>query len=402
MLKGIDFFRGAVPFCFPLKDIVIIVHKGVENMINSEQRIEKYAALAVEVGVNIQPGQMLCIISTLSAAPFVRAVTKQAYKVGAKYVHVDWSDEAIIRTRNELAPEDGLSYYPAWHANGRVEMAEQGAAFLWVVAESPDLLKGIDPDRIALSTKAQQTAFQPFRKFIQNNKVAWSIVAVPTPEWANKVFPDVEESERIDALWEAIFKATRVDAVNPVETWREHADALNSRSQWLNERKFKELRYRAPGTDLTVGLPKGHIWKSAGARNAEDTLFIPNMPTEEVFTSPHRESVNGTVSSSKPLSYTGNLIDQFSFTFKDGRIVDFKAEKEYEALKRLVETDDGSHYLGEIALVPHHSPISNTNLTFYNTLFDENAACHLAIGFAFPFCLEGGQLYPRNNCLNAG
>jgi aminopeptidase len=269
-------------------------------------------------------------------------------------------------------------------------MADAGAAFLWVVAENPDLLKGIDAARIASISKAQQTALQPFRQYTLNNKVAWSIVAVPSPEWANKVFPDLEADTRVDALWEAIFSATRVNDEDPVGSWRSHAESLSSMASWLNERKFKELRYRAPGTDLTIGLPEGAIWTNAGKRNESGNPFIPNMPTEEVFTSPHREKVNGTVSSSKPLSYNGNLIDNFSITFKDGRIIDFQAEKAYDALKQLIETDDGSHYLGEIALVPHRSPISNTNLIFYNTLFDENAACHLAIGFAFPFCLEGG------------
>lgn len=359
-------------------------------MVDFQQRLEQYAALAVEVGVNVQPGQTLCIMSSIGAAPLVREVAKQAYKIGAKYVHVDWSDEDIIRTRSELASEEGLSYYPAWHAQGRVEMAEAGAAFLWIVTENPDLLKGIDASRISLISKAQQVALQPFRHFTLNNKVAWSIVAYPSAEWANKVFPDLAEPKRIDAMWEAIFAATRVDVQNPVETWREHANNLRAKAQWLNERKFKELRYRGPGTDLRIGLPEGNLWASAGKHNSEGNLFIPNMPTEEVFTSPHREKVNGTVSSSKPLSYNGNLIDNFSLTFKDGRIVDFQAEKAYESLRELVETDDGSHYLGEIALVPHHSPISNTDLIFYNTLFDENAACHLAIGFAFPFCLEGG------------
>ncbi|RED61748.1 aminopeptidase [Cohnella lupini] len=355
-----------------------------------QQRIEQYAALAVEVGVNVQPGQTLCIITTISTAPFVREVVKHAYKIGAKYVHVDWSDENIVRTRAELASEEGLAHYPDWHAKGRVEMADAGAAFLWVVAENPDLLKGIDAARIASISKAQQTALQPFRQYTLNNKVAWSIVAVPSPEWANKVFPDLEADTRVDALWEAIFSATRVNDEDPVGSWRSHAESLSSKASWLNERKFKELRYRAPGTDLTIGLPEGAIWTNAGKRNESGNPFIPNMPTEEVFTSPHREKVNGTVSSSKPLSYNGNLIDNFSITFKDGRIVDFQAEKAYDALKQLIETDDGSHYLGEIALVPHRSPISNTDLIFYNTLFDENAACHLAIGFAFPFCLEGG------------
>ncbi len=356
-----------------------------------QQRIEQYAALAVEVGVNVQPGQTLCIITTISTAPFVREVVKHAYKIGAKYVHVDWSDEEIIRTRAELASEEGLAYYPAWHANGRVEMAEAGAAFLGIVAENPDLLKGIDAGRISLTSKAQQTALQPFRHYTLNNKVAWSIVAVPSATWANKVFPDLDVNDRVDALWEAIFSATRVDDEDPIGSWRSHTESLSAKARWLNERKFKELRYRATGTDLAIGVPEGNIWASAGKRNESGISFIPNMPTEEVFTSPHREKVNGTVSSSKPLSYNGNLIENFALTFKDGRIVDFQAEKAYDALKQLVETDDGSHYLGEVALVPHHSPISNTDLIFYNTLFDENAACHLAIGFAFPFCLEGGS-----------
>ncbi|RKP57414.1 aminopeptidase [Cohnella endophytica] len=353
-------------------------------------QLEQYAALAIEVGVNVQAGQQLCIISPISAAPFVREAVKHAYKIGAKYVYVDWSDEQIIRTRAELASEEGLAHYPEWHAKGRVEMAEAGAAFLWVVAENPDLLKGIDPSRVATTTKATREALQPFLQFTLGNKVAWSIVAVPSEAWANKVFPEMPETERVDALWAAIFSATRVNDPTPVDTWKKHASSLDERAQWLNAQRFRKLHYRAPGTDLTIGLTDGHIWTSAGARNAAGNAFIPNMPTEEVFTSPHRELVNGTVSSSKPLSYNGSLIDGFSFTFKDGRIVDYKADQAYEALKELVETDDGSHYLGEIALVPHRSPISDTNLIFYNTLFDENAACHLAIGFGFPFCLEGG------------
>lgn len=360
-------------------------------MNNFQQRLEQYAALAVEVGVNVQPGQQLCIIATINSAEFVRTVVKQAYKVGAKYVHVDWSDDEIIRTRMELASEEGLSHYPGWLANGRVEMAKEGSAFLWVVAENPGLLSGIDPNRISLTSKAQQAALQPFRQFTLNNKVAWSIVAVPSAAWADKVFPGLAEPERVTALWEAIFAATRVDADEPVAAWRKHAETLSSKAQRLNERKYTELHYRAPGTDLKIGLPEGHIWTSAGARNAAGTVFIPNMPTEEVFTSPHRHRINGTVSSSKPLSYGGKLIDRFTLTFKDGIIVEFQAEQEYESLKQLIETDEGSRSLGEIALVPHHSPISDANLIFYNTLFDENAACHLAIGFALPFCLEGGS-----------
>ncbi|TVY04384.1 aminopeptidase [Cohnella terricola] len=355
-----------------------------------QQRLEQYAALAVEVGVNVQPGQQLCIISPISAAEFVRAAVKRAYEIGAKYVQVDWSDEEVSRSRLELVSEETLSYFPTWLTDSRVKMAEEGTAFLHVVAENPDILQGVDPKRIALSTKAQQTAMQPFRRFTLNNICAWSIVAYPTQPWANKVFPELAENDRVNALWEAFFAAARVNEENPIEHWREHAATLSAKAKWLNEKKYKELKYRAPGTDLTIGLTDGHLWTRAGGTNAAGTAFIPNIPTEEVFTSPHRDKINGTVSSSKPLNYGGKLIENFSFTFKDGRIVDYSAEKEYDTLKQLVETDDGSHYLGEIALVPHRSPISDTNLIFYNTLFDENAACHLAIGFGFPFCIEGG------------
>ncbi|QHT61778.1 aminopeptidase [Paenibacillus lycopersici] len=369
-----------------------------------QHRMEQYAALAVEVGVNVQPGQKLCVIAPVEAAVFVREIVKRAYRIGSPYVHVDWSDELVTRARLELSPEEGLSGYPSWLADGRVQLAEEGAAFLWVVAEDPDLLNGIDPARIGTATKAQQNALQPFRKFTLNNEVAWSIVAFPTQPWADKVFPDHAGTERVQALWEAIFAAVRVDEDDPVAVWRTHAGNLRDKAARLNERRFKELHYRSAstGTDVTIGLPDGHIWVSAGAQNKQGTTFIPNMPTEEVFTSPLRTSINGKVASSKPLSYNGNLIDRFTITFADGRITDYAAEKGQEALQQLIETDEGSHYLGEIALVPFRSPISDTNLTFFNTLFDENAACHLAIGFAFPFCLEGGLTMSKEEQLASG
>ncbi len=367
-----------------------------------EERLKQYASLAVEVGVNVQPGQALYVMAPISAASFVRIVARRAYEVGARHVHVDWSDETITRTRFELAPEEALSEYPMWHAKGREEMAAGGAAFLWVVAEDPDLLKGIDPARIAAFSKAASAALQPFRHYQMNNKIAWSIVAVPSPAWANKVFPDMAETDRVTALWNAIFSATRVDVPEPVTTWREHARSLESHASELNRRKFKALRYRGPGTDLTIGLPEGHLWVCAGSNNEQGTSFIPNMPTEEVFTAPLKGSVNGTVASSKPLSYGGNLIEDFSLTFRDGRIVEYTAGKSFDTLKQLIETDEGSHYLGEVALVPHRSPISDTNLIFYNTLFDENAACHLAIGFALPFCLEGGTAMNKEQLRERG
>lgn len=357
-----------------------------------DQQLEKYAALAVEVGVNVQPGQTLVVTSPLFAADLVRKIVKRAYEAGARYVHVEWNDDAVTRTRYELAPADSFKEYPIpFRARGWVEMAEQGAAFLSVIGTDPDLLAGIDPQRIQDANRAANTALKEFRKYTMSDKVSWSIVAVPSQPWADKVFPDLPAEERIPALWDAIFKATRVDLDDPVKAWREHSDNLNKKADFLNKRKYKALHYKAPGTDLTIELPEKHFWVSAESYNTKGHAFMANMPTEEVFTAPLKTGVNGTVASTKPLSYGGNLIDNFSITFKDGRIVDFKAEKGYETLKKLIETDEGSRYLGEVALVPHTSPISESNLIFYNTLFDENASNHLAIGKGYAFCLEGGK-----------
>ncbi len=354
-------------------------------------KLEKYAALAVEVGVNVQPGQTLVVTAPLQAAPFVRKVVKRAYEIGAKHVHVEWNDDEVIRTKYELAPSEAFLEYPMWRAKGWEEMAADNAAFLSIIAANPDLLKGIEPQRIKDANIASSTALQPFRNYAMSDKISWSIVAVPSQAWADKVFPEVNEGERIQALWDAIFQATRVDQDNPVEAWKAHTHILDQKADRLNERKYKALHYTAPGTDLTIEIPKAHLWVSAGSHNSAGTVFVANMPTEEVFTAPLKTGVNGTVTSTKPLSYAGNLIENFSLTFENGRIVDYTAEHGYETLKGLIETDEGSHYLGEVALVPHHSPISNTNLIFYNTLFDENASNHIAIGKAYAFNLVDGK-----------
>ncbi len=367
-----------------------------------EQSLEKYASLAVEVGVNIQPGQTLVVTAPLLAAEFVRKVARRAYALGAKNVHVEWNDDEITRIKYEMAPGEAFREYPMWRAKGWEEMAENHAAFLTITAANPDLLKGIEPQRIQDANKAAGAALQTYRGYAMSDRISWSIVAVPSQAWADKVFPTVAESARVDALWEAIFKATRVDREDPVIAWRTHTDTLDLKANRLNERKYKALRYTAPGTDLTVELPRAHLWVSAGSHNAKNTLFIANMPTEEVFTAPLKTGVNGTVSSTKPLSYAGNLIENISVTFKEGRIVDFSATTGYETLKGLIDTDEGSHYLGEVALVPHRSPISDTNLIFYSTLFDENASNHLAIGKAYAFCLDGGKTMSREQIAENG
>jgi aminopeptidase len=356
-----------------------------------QQHLEKYADLAVRVGVNVQKGQTLVINAPLAAAEFVRKAVKKAYEAGAKNVHVEWNDDEITRTKYELAPDEAFNEFPVWKAKGYEEMAESGAAFLSITASNPDLLKGIDPNRISAANKASGSAMATFRQYIQADKVSWSVIAVPSKEWAKKVFPQAEEEEAVQLLWEAIFQATRINLEDPVQAWKEHDQNLHTKADYLNRKHYKKLHYKAPGTDLTVELPEKHIWIGAGSVSENGQAFMANMPTEEVFTLPLKEGVNGTVTSTKPLSYGGNLIENFTLTFENGRIVDIQAEAGYETLKRLVETDEGSRYLGEIALVPHDSPISQSNTIFYNTLFDENASNHLAIGSAYAFSLEGGK-----------
>jgi aminopeptidase len=354
------------------------------------ENLIKYAEITVKIGLNIQKGQTLLINAPIVSVDFVREVTKVAYDAGAKDVYVDWSDEELTKIRLEKSPEESLKEYPTWKANGYEEMAKEGSAYLAISASNPDLLKGIDPDRIATVRKAQAEHMKSFRKMTQASQISWCVVSVPTKEWAKKVFPHLPEEKQIPALWESIFTCTRASEEDPVKAWEEHKENLSLKVRTLNEKRYKKLHYRAPGTNLTIELPEKHIWVGGGETNANGIRFTPNMPTEEVFTTPSRNGVNGTVSSTKPLIIGGNVIDEFSLTFESGRIIEFSAKEGYETLKRLIETDDGAHYLGEVALVPHNSPISNSNVLFYNTLFDENASNHLAIGNAYPICLEGG------------
>lgn len=360
-------------------------------MKNLKDNLDKYADLAVRTGVNIQKGQTLILSSPIEAAEFARIIVKKAYEAGAKNVYVEWSDEDVTLTKFLMAPMETIKEYPMWKAKGYEEMAKEGAAFLSIKAGNPDLLKDVDPNRVSAAMKAASLATQGYRKRLMNDQNSWTLVSVPTKEWAAKVFPELSEEESMDKLWEYIFKVTRVDTENPVEAWKEHGNNLKQKLEYLNNKRYKKLYYKAPGTDLVVELPEKHLWLGGGSDNENGVTFIANMPTEEIFTLPLKNGVNGILSSTKPLSYGGNLIENFSFTFKDGKVVDFTAEKGYETLKNLIETDEGSHYLGEVALVPDDSPISNLNTIFYNTLFDENASCHFAVGKAYPTCIEGGE-----------
>ncbi|UAL49389.1 aminopeptidase [Sutcliffiella horikoshii] len=371
-------------------------------MSNLHTTMEKYAELAVKVGVNIQKGQTLIVNADIATAPFVRLVTKKAYEAGAKLVQIEWTDEQVTRIRYDKAPDESFEYFPGWRAEMLEKAFGEGAAMLAITSVNPDLLKGVDASKIANLQKAAGEATKGYRNMVMADKISWSIVAVPSKGWSAKVFPDLSEQEQEEKLWESIFHATRANLEDPVQAWMDHKEKLSEKVEFLNNKKFKSLHYKAEGTDLTIELAEKHVWIGPESINENGVAFIANMPTEEVFTTPLKTGVNGTVRSSKPLNYGGNMIDNFSITFENGKIVSFEAEEGYETLQKLIETDEGSHYLGEVALVPHDSPISNTNLIFYNTLFDENASHHLAIGNAYSFALEGGKQMSEEELEAAG
>jgi aminopeptidase len=355
-----------------------------------ERNLEKYAALAVQVGVNVQVGQTLVVNAPLTAADLVRKIAQKAYEVGAKHVHVEWYDEQMTYIRYKHAPEEAFTEFPMWKAKGLEELAANGAAFLTIYSPNPDLLKDIDPKRIATDNKTRATALSNYRNYIMNDRVSWSLISAPTPDWAKKIFPDLSADEAVEKLWNVIFETVRVNTDDPVQAWKEHNARLEKTREYLNKKQYKQLIFEAPGTNLTIDLPENHIWSGGTAENEKGVLFNPNIPTEEVFTMPHKDGVNGVVRNTKPLNYSGTVIDNFSLTFEKGKVVDFTAEVGYETLKLLLSTDEGASRLGEVALVPHHSPISLSNLIFYNTLFDENASNHLALGRAYPTNIEGG------------
>ncbi|MCY8512481.1 aminopeptidase [Bacillus atrophaeus] len=366
------------------------------------KKLSTYALLAVKVGVNVQKGQHVVVNASTEVRDFVRLIVKHAYEKGAKHVTVNWQDDEVSRLKYELAPPEAFDEYPEWEAKGKEALAEKGAAFISVVSSSPDLLKGIESKRIAAFQKAAGKALHTYRQYIQSDKVSWTVIGAASAGWASKVFPGHSEEEAIQLLWEEIFNTTRVNEDNPVQAWKEHDQTLHEKVDHLNAKHYSALHYQAEGTDLTIELPKKHVWAGAGSINENGNEFMANMPTEEVFTLPQKDGVNGTVSSTKPLSYGGNIIDNFTLTFKNGRIVDIKAEKGEDILKELVETDEGSHYIGEVALVPYDSPISKSDILFYNTLFDENASNHLAIGSAYAFNIEGGKQMSREELVKEG
>lgn len=363
----------------------------------------KYASLAVNIGVNIQKDNILVISSPIETAEFARLITEEAYKSGAKDVIVHYGDQKLTKIKLENSSLETISNIPEWQAESYNYYARQEACFISISASDPDGLKGVAVEKIGASQKARTSALKEYFDNSMSNKCRWCVLSVPTLSWAKKVFPKVSDDEAMESLWDVIFKTVRVDTENPVNAWKKHNAYLEEKIKFMNNNNFKSVHLKsANGTDLNIELPEGHIWAGGSEGDVNGIPFNANIPTEEVFTLPKKTGVNGIVYSSKPLSYGGNLIDNFSITFKDGKAIDFTAETGYDVLKQMLESDEGAKYLGEVAFVPYNSPISNSKLIFFNTLFDENAACHLAFGRAYESCVKDADKYSEEELEKIG
>ncbi len=354
----------------------------------SDANLEKLAAVSINTGLNLKKGQPLVITAPLNAQPLVRKLTEQAYKAGASLVTTIYTDEADTLARYQYGSDESFDVAPGWLFEGLGKAFTDGAARLAVAASNPMLLAEMDADKVSRANKAQSIAAKPAMQPIVTFQTNWNIISYPHVEWAKLVFPNVSEDEAMQKLADAILKISRVDGPDPVAAWAEHDEALHKRADWLNEQNFSALKYTGPGTDLTLGLADGHKWVGGSKVARNGVRCIANIPTEEVFTTPHKDRVDGTVSATKPLSYNGTLIENISVRFEHGRIVESSATKGESVLKKVLETDEGAARLGEVALVPHSSPISQSGLLFYNTLYDENAACHIALGQCYSECFD--------------
>jgi len=355
-----------------------------------DARLDRLGEVAVRVGLGLAPGQELVITAPLDAVPLVRRITEHAYRAGASLVTTLLSDDASTLARFEHAPDAAFDVAAGWLYDGMATAYRGGAARLAIAGENPSLLAGQDPARVARANRARSVAYRPALELITGFGINWTITCFATPSWARTMFPDLPEDAAVAKLWDAIFAASRTDAPDPVAAWSAHNAALHARTAMLNANRFSALHFRGPGTDLRVGLSDGHLWLGGSETAKNGIVCNPNIPTEEVFTTPHRLRVDGTVRSTKPLSYQGTLIQDIAVRFKAGVIVDATARTGQEVLQKVLDTDEGARRLGEVALVPHSSPISASGLLFFNTLFDENAASHIALGQAYKTCLEGG------------
>lgn len=364
--------------------------------------LRRYAQLLVQAGINVQDGHGVVLSIDIEQAPLARLITEEAYKAGAKEVIVKWADDGISRLKMEHTPEEILTDIPKYKIDESLDLIEKGYSRLSVRSSDPSALEGIDTHKIAAVQKAQGEAFIKQREATQANKVSWTVASAAGSAWAARVFPELETSEeQVNALWKAILKSVHLDEEDPVAFWKEKDQRLETNANRLNDLDFEYIHFTSEGTDLRVGLPEGHLWSGAGSFNVRGERFIANMPTEEVFGAPDALRVDGHVSSTKPLSYAGNTLENMTFKFENGEVIEAHAEKGNEVLQDLLK-NEGAKRLGEVALVPDSSPISQSGLTFYNTLFDENASNHLALGSAYAFSLKGGESMTQDELKEAG
>ena len=355
-------------------------------------------------GINLQPNQNVILRTNTAAMDLNRIIVKRAYELGAFNVYVDINDDEIGKLYLSLAPEESLEKFYTYKIDGFVQMLKDNAAVISILCPNPDLYKDVSSLRLGKANKASSIASKEFGKMISNSEASWTIAAYVTDEWARKVFPYSELKLAKEKLWEKVYEATRVNLDNPIKAWDEHSSLLSNICAKLNGYNFKYLWYKSSTCDLKIELAENHVWLGGSDKNKYGVDFVANIPTEEVFTVNNKYGINGHVKSTKPLNLSGTMVTNFSFDFKDGKIVDFSAETGYDVLKNYLDIDEGARYIGEVALVPFDSPISKTNMVFQNTLFDENASCHLAFGRAYPSCIKGGDMMSEEElekvCIN--
>jgi aminopeptidase len=366
-------------------------------------KLDRLAEVAIKVGLQLKPGQDLLLTAPVVALPLVRKIAEHAYKAGAGMVTSFFADEELSLARYRFGQDASFDRAADWLYQGMAKAFSENTARLAIVGDNPMLLAGQDPAKVARASKANSKAYQPALEKITNFETNWNIIAYPSASWAKLVFPDVPEDVAVAKLADAIFAASRVDREDALPAWERHNAVLRERTEWLNSQRFSALKYSGPGMDLTIGLADGHEWEGGASTAKNGITCNANIPTEEVFTTPHCRRVSGYVKSSKPLSYQGTLIDNIQVKFEEGRIVEAKASRGEEVLNKVLDTDEGARRLGEVALVPHSSPISKSGLLFYNTLFDENAASHIALGQCYSKCfIDGGNLTPEQIAAQGG
>jgi aminopeptidase len=356
-----------------------------------QQKLDRLAEVAVRSGLGLGPGQELVMTASVEALPLVRRITEHAYRAGATLVTTLFTDEESALLRYRYGADASFDTAAGWLYEGMAAAYRNGAARLAVTGGNPGLLSQEDPEKVSRANRSMSKAYRPALELITRHDINWTIVSSATPAWASAVFPDLPKDEALRRLWDAIFAASRADQADPVAAWKKHDAGLHARADQLNAKRFSALHFKGPGTDLKVGLADDHLWLGGGTLAGNGRYCIPNMPTEEVFTTPHKDRVDGTVTSTKPLSHQGTMIEQIQVRFEGGKIVEAHAARGEQVLQRMIETDEGARRLGEVSLVPHSSPIAASGMLFLNTLFDENAACHIALGQAYSSCLKNGD-----------